>query len=411
MLPTRTGDFAIKFRIPKVRESLRALRKNPLAAPLVVKLKDWHTQYIYKKWCRKYKSPCVLSGADVQRWSGQFKDTWKDSGEGEFPRPHVIYVGTSWDQDRSGIAQAINAVADARIFKGPDNAFALRMPRTPREWSSCRSANAAALQAEYEIASCERKIDVIIGQMWNFAMPVECLLQLRKKGTRIVNIGMDDRHSFHLWNMANGQDAGVAGLLPAVDLAATAAPECVGWYKANGVPAIFCPEASDPSLFSPSGVKNIDVSFVGAKYGLREQVVTALRRAGLEVVAHGSGWECGRIETEQVPSLFSRSKIVLGVGGILDSANFTALKMRDFDAPMSGSMYLTQYNPDLHLVYEVGAEIETWASIEQVVRKTQHYLRADIDREKIASAGRARALRDHTWEKRFRFILQKLEEV
>jgi spore maturation protein CgeB len=74
-------------------------------------------------------------------------------------------------------------------------------------------------------------------------------------------------------------------------------------------------------------------------------------------------------------------------------------------------MYLTQYNPDLHLVYEVGAEIETWASIEQVVRKTQHYLRADIDREKIASAGRARALRDHTWEKRFRFILQKLEEV
>jgi spore maturation protein CgeB len=80
------------------------------------------------------------------------------------------------------------------------------------------------------------------------------------------------------------------------------------------------------------------------------------------------------------------------------------LKLRDFDAPMSGSCYLTQYNEDLRGLYDIGHEIETYQSIKNCVDRVRYLLEHDIEREKIAFAGRQRALRDHTWDVRFKSL-------
>ena len=144
-----------------------------------------------------------------------------------------------------------------------------------------------------------------------------------------------------------------------------------------------------------------EVSFVGARYGIREQLVMALRESGIRVSAFGSGWEAGRLGTDAVPQLFAQSRILLGVGTIGYCHDFYALKLRDFDGPMSGSLYLTHANPDLDGLYRVGQEIVTYRDADDCVALARYYLKHDEERERIARAGRARARADHTWERRF----------
>ena len=204
---------------------------------------------------------------------------------------------------------------------------------------------------------------------------------------------------------------GSYGLIRYVDAVLTAAPECVEWYLKEGCPALFFPEASDPNIFYPMAQlpKVHDVSFVGARYGIREKIVQGLRSAGVSVSAFGNGWEGGRLSTDDVPRLFAQSKIILGLGTIGHCTDFYALKLRDFDGPMSGSFYLTHDNPDLRELYEVGREIETYRDIEDCVEKVKWYLQHDDERESIASAGRQRALNDHTWLCRFLDLFASLK--
>jgi spore maturation protein CgeB len=191
---------------------------------------------------------------------------------------------------------------------------------------------------------------------------------------------------------------------------ATAAPECVEWYLKEGRAAVFMPEASDPDIFHPMPdlPKIHDISFVGACYGIRREVVLALRRAGISVTAFGRGWEGGRLSVSRVPKLFAQSRIVLGVGTIGHCRDFCSLKMRDFDAPMSGSLYLAQSNPDLDVLYENRQEIVTYRSVGECVETARYLLEAPAVRESIAKRGWWRAVTSHTWRGRFSGLLDIL---
>jgi spore maturation protein CgeB len=99
--------------------------------------------------------------------------------------------------------------------------------------------------------------------------------------------------------------------------------------------------------------------------------------------------------------LFAQSRVVLGVGTIGHCTDFYALKLRDFDAPMSGSAYLTHDNPDLAGLYDIGRDIATYRDVDECVDRARALLADDDARERMARAGRERALRDHTWDRRF----------
>jgi spore maturation protein CgeB len=85
--------------------------------------------------------------------------------------------------------------------------------------------------------------------------------------------------------------------------------------------------------------------------------------------------------------------------------------MQDFDGQMSGSLYLTHANLDLDLVCRVGQEIVTYGSIDECIEKAKWYIAHDDEREQIATAGRARAVVDHTWDKRFADLLASVRTV
>ncbi|MFQ5507764.1 MAG: glycosyltransferase [Leptospirillia bacterium] len=330
--------------------------------------------------------------------------------EAEKGPPHIFFLGTDEAQDRSGLIQALEAYCTVTCFTRKDGSYGQNHPG-PR--SIRRQSNTERLlEMVAELAANSRPPDLILAQTWADFIDPQALADIRTRyGTVIVNIAMDDRHQY--WGQPiDGVWGGTHGLIPHLDLALTAAPECADWYRKEGCPALFFPEASDPNLFYPDSEreKQYDVCFVGARYGIREALVLALRRAGIQVQAHGTGWEAGHLETARVPALFAQSKIVLGLGTIGHCEDFYALKLRDFDGPMSGSLYMTHDNPDLHRLYKVGSEIVTYRTIDDCVRLARHYLANDAEREAIATRGRQRAASDHTWERRVAMLLSVLRD-
>ena len=73
---------------------------------------------------------------------------------------------------------------------------------------------------------------------------------------------------------------------------------------------------------------------------------------------------------------------------------------------MSGGLYLTQDNPELSLVYEVGKEIVTYLDVKDCAEKIKYLLDHPEEAAKIRKTGRERALKDHTWERHFEQIFK-----
>lgn len=316
-------------------------------------------------------------------------------------RLRIFFLGTDEQQDRSGTLQALAKISELSYFTRADGSYGQNDPLPPllrRRENTDRLWEIINEQASRGCAP-----DMLIAQTWACLVEPEIFSRIRQEfGTFIVNISMDDRHQYR-GGRFDGEPGGTFPLIPHIDLALTAAPECVEWYMKEGCPALFFPEASDHEIFHPMPElpKIHDVSFVGGCYGIRKQIVEALRHAGICVSAYGTGWNGGRIATEEVPKLFAQSKIILGVGTIGHCSDFYALKMRDFDATMSGSFYLTHDNSDLHALFEVDREIATYRSVGECVEKALHYLENAAERETIARAGLLRARNEHTWEQRF----------
>lgn len=323
---------------------------------------------------------------------------------------NIFFLGTDEQQDRSGIIQSLKRLGNLTCFTKPDGGYGQNYPGSPHER---RDTNTKRLREIVNQLNTEgRTPALMIGQTWASFIDPEVFDYIRKSfGTIIINIAMDDRHQY--WGeKIKGKWGGTFGLIPHIDLTLTAAPECVEWYLKEGCPSVFFPEASDPSIFHPMPElpKIHDVCFVGSRYGIREKIVFALRKAGIRVTAYGDSWENGRIATEDVPRLFAQSKIVLGVGTIGHCHDFYALKMRDFDGPLSGSCYLTHDNNDLYKMYDVGKEIITYHTVDGCVDMARYYLRQDVEREAIAKSGYLRAVKEHTWDRRFESLVASLTE-
>ena len=130
--------------------------------------------------------------------------------------------------------------------------------------------------------------------------------------------------------------------------------------------------------------------FVGNCYGKREELIYKCLKAGIRVEAYGMGFPRGHIPGDKVPYLFGRSKIIIGSGLVGHSGKITTLKLRDFDAPMSGALYLTSHNSQLENHFIIGKEILTYSNIDDCINKINYFLKNDEKRLHIAMNGRAR---------------------
>ena len=106
--------------------------------------------------------------------------------------------------------------------------------------------------------------------------------------------------------------------------------------------------------------------------------------------------------------IYNRSCINLGFAAVGETADVFHLKGRDFEVPMSGGLYLTQYHPELENVYRVGSEILCYRTPEDLADTVARYLDHPNAAESVRRAGHRRAIEYHTWRQRFASAFRQL---
>ena len=227
-------------------------------------------------------------------------------------------------------------------------------------------------------------------------------------GIPTVNMCFDDKQSWEGQWMGDHR-AGQIDIAAHFDLSWTSSRVATGWYLAEGGCPLFMPEGCNAKSFVPVAFQqDIPVSFIGEKYGFRSSVVRFLREKGIKVEVFGRGWKNGRISDEKAAEIQCRSVINLGMGGIGMSESLTNVKGRDFEVPCNGGMYLTSFNPDLALHFDVGKEIVCYRSRDELLELVRYYLEHSEEARAIGKAGRERCLREHRWIHRYLRICQVL---
>lgn len=273
------------------------------------------------------------------------------------------------------------------------------------DWLQRRDEMNRAMLAAFDEASKVQPVDAVVGYISGQNTAPETLQAMAQRGAATFNFCFDDKLCMP-GAMVGDRYASPASIAHAIDLNLTNAPISQIKYAVHGGLSMFFAEAAHPDFHKPYDIPfEFDVSFIGARYGWRGPFMDKLKRllapSRIKITCFGRGWEGGPLPDEELTKLYSRSRINLGFGGVGYSRTVMCLKGRDFEVPMSGGLYLTQDNPELSLVYNVGKEILTYKNEEDCARVIQETLADPARADAIRKAGRARCLRDHTYEARW----------
>jgi hypothetical protein len=102
---------------------------------------------------------------------------------------------------------------------------------------------------------------------------------------------------------------------------------------------------------------------------------------------------------------FSQARISLGFATAGNShkqhQRLTHLRLRDFEAPMSGALYLTERQDELAEYFTIGQEVLAYTTREDLLEQVRYYLNHPEQAERIRAAAVERSRREHTWQHRF----------
>lgn len=104
----------------------------------------------------------------------------------------------------------------------------------------------------------------------------------------------------------------------------------------------------------------------------------------------------------EMPKIFNLSKI---------NINFTSkpiksgLPLRIWDIMACGGFVMSNYQSEIPEYFEIGQEIETFSSTEELIDKCEYYLTHEEERKRIAQRGFEKVCKEHTVEQRLREIV------
>jgi spore maturation protein CgeB len=173
-------------------------------------------------------------------------------------------------------------------------------------------------------------------------------------------------------------------------------------------------------------VKDIDFSFAGAVYGVRNPACRFLKRkAGLKCFGRGARlvalglpylrgmfrfpWLTGApIDFKEINDIWNRTRVSYTPMAGGPQGNVLSLKSRTFDMGLSGTLMLCEHSPNLERYYEPGQECVTFESLEDCAEKARWYLAHEAERARIAGNYRRRTLKEHLWSHRFTHLFEQM---
>ena len=224
----------------------------------------------------------------------------------------------------------------------------------------------------------------------------------------------------------------VSEIAPAYDFCLVPEKFRLDDYRRAGANPIYCQEAANPNVYRPLDVvPEYDVTFVGQRYGNRPMYLRRLVEAGVDVRVWGPRWDeqawsarskadvelarrcAGVLSDDELVAMYSRSRISLGFSAVAQvpkdgSPPIKQVRLRDFEAPMSGAFYLVERFDELAEFFEPGKEIVFFEDKDDLSEKAAYYLRHEPERRRIRDAGLRRAREEHTWQKRFEAAFRRM---
>jgi len=146
-----------------------------------------------------------------------------------------------------------------------------------------------------------------------------------------------------------------------------------------------------------------DVCFIGGLDERRSEFIRALSKR-FDVILHGPRNDVSAVFGHDMAKVYAQSKIAVSIqrkAFILNERGAFNVSNRVFRAMGSGSFFLHYSMSNLHPIFDLGVDYDTYNdTIDDLMRKINYWLDHHDEREKIALAGRDKVLRDHTLEKR-----------
>jgi spore maturation protein CgeB len=203
--------------------------------------------------------------------------------------------------------------------------------------------------------------------------------------------------------------------------------ECIAKLEAQGIRhVIYLPCACDqitfyPQSLNPSDYPNLNctIGFIAMYHPVRAALLSHMK--GLDIGLWGGGWEAAHelhklphgswrgqyISAVNAAKVYNLARICLNVHH--PQTRFGGLNTRTFEILAAGGFELVDSVPGLEENFDVGSEIVAYSSPVNFRELTEYYLSHPAERTAIIERGRARVLRDHTYEKRLDVILKTLE--
>lgn len=171
----------------------------------------------------------------------------------------------------------------------------------------------------------------------------------------------------------------------------------------EGLRAFYLPDAA-PEVFTPDPriARDLPLTFIGQYSRKREETLKPLVPLGLRL--WGNGWyDCkSRALRRHHSRAFSREgKLVELYRRSVVTVNphdvqaFECTNFRTFEALACGTLPLTEHNPEIANLFEIGREIVTYGSVPDLAEKARHFLARPEEALGIAERGRLRVDREH----------------
>jgi spore maturation protein CgeB len=185
--------------------------------------------------------------------------------------------------------------------------------------------------------------------------------------------------------------------------------------------AHFLPEACNPLVHLPVSPRNdgerarfsADVAIVGNHYPYRERITECLPQ-GIQVKLYGnvprlsaireSGEPVEYVTGREKALAFGQAKIVLNT---LHPGEVRSVNARLFEATACGGFVLSSHSEGIDDLYEIGSEVVTFRSKEEMRSAVLHYVNEAEEREAIASAGQKRAHAQHSYSARLSELMER----
>lgn len=206
------------------------------------------------------------------------------------------------------------------------------------------------------------------------------------------------------------------------DLVVSSLPNYVASFRKDGVNAEYLPLSFESEIAQSvkPPTRDIPLSFVGsitqahrARAAFLETIARETEIAiwgdGVDTLPPGSAVRRRYREMawgRDMLALLGRSQITINKH--IDISEGYANNMRLFEATGMGACLLTDWKENLADLFEPGAELVAYRSTEECLDLIRYYQTHDTETARIAQAGQARCLRDHSYEKRMAELAQIL---